>query len=279
MVQLRQMTADDLDFVLGASHREGWASSRHRLEIHLEHDPGGAFIAEESGARVGMVTSTRYGASGFVGSLIVTPRHRSRGIGRLLMERALDHLHTAGVTTVRLDADPPGVPLYRSLGFVDEWESCRFRIGAATPRRAEPVRPARFDEIDAVISLDQEAFGVARPRLIRLLVAAAEHVLVVDRGGSLVGFLIAERTSAGYRVGPAVAPDREAAESLLAECLRRVDGQPVTIGTPAPARELCAVLEAFGFAATPSSLRMVRGPGGSQGRTDRVLAIAGGDVG
>jgi ribosomal protein S18 acetylase RimI-like enzyme len=278
-MDIRPMTAADVDFVLRQTAREGWDTARHRVEIHLAHDPGGAFIAEHGGEPVGMVTTTRYSTAGFIGNLIVAPDHRSRGLGRALMERGLAHLEAAGVVTVRLDGDPPGMALYRSLGFVDEWESRRYRATAPDRESSVGVRAMTEADLDQVCALDRPFFGEDRSRLVRLLAPRMELCLVAEDASGLTGFAFAEHTSRGVRVGPLVAVDVTAARSLLAACCAAVVGRTVTIGVPGRNAAGCGLLDELGFRSISPSLRMVRGPLEAVGDPRRVFAIAGGDIG
>ena len=123
---IRTFGADDFGFASEQTAREGWDATAELFELCLAHDPGGSFVAEAGGQRVGMVTTTCYQRSGWIGNLIVPPEHRRQGIGERLMKHALEHLLRRGVRTIRLEADPPGIGIYRRLGFVDEFESPRF---------------------------------------------------------------------------------------------------------------------------------------------------------
>jgi ribosomal protein S18 acetylase RimI-like enzyme len=114
MTEIRRFEPDDLDFADSQKSREGWAASRDQFELYLEHDPDGCFVAMAGDQPVGMLMTTCFGPSGWIGNLIVEPDHRGRGIGRALMEHGLDRLRGRGATTVRLEGDPPGIPLYRS---------------------------------------------------------------------------------------------------------------------------------------------------------------------
>ena len=297
------MTAGDLGFAAELTAGEGWASGRRDFELYLEHDPDGCFTAREGGRPVGMVTTTRYPASAWIGNLIVVPEHRSRGVGRALMEHGLRHLEAAGVRTVRLDGDPPGIPLYRSLGFADEWESLRFRgVGSRLDRppqvtdlktddlaaldrtgfggglqRPPQVREMASGDIAAVAALDRTVFGDDRSRMLRLLFDRAERAVVVVGPDGLAGYAMVVRTDLGLRLGPCVGVDARAAEELLrAAVTTAAAGEGITLGVPGPNPEARSILEHLGFEPTPPSLRMVRGPVAAEGRPDCIFAIANG---
>jgi ribosomal protein S18 acetylase RimI-like enzyme len=306
MAEIRPMTAGDLGFAAELTAGEGWASGRSDFKLYLEHDPDGCFVAWDGGRPVGIVTTTRYTASAWIGNLIVVPEHRSRGLGRALMEHGLRHLESAGIRTVRLDGDPPGIPLYRSLGFVDEWESLRFRgVGGGLDRplkvreqqgddlaaldrtgsggglqRPPQVRDLKPDDLGAVAALDRTVFGDDRSRMLRLFFGRAEQALVVAGSDNLAGYAMVVRTDRGLRFGPWVAVDARAAEELLRGAVTiAVAGEAITLGVPGPNPEARSILERLGFEPTPSSLRMVRGPAAAAGRLDRIFAISNGAVG
>ena len=202
MAEVRPMTAGDLGFAAELTAGEGWASGRSDFQLYLEHDPDGCFTALEGGRRLGMVTTTRYPASAWIGNLIVVPEHRSRGVGRALLEHGLRHLESAGIRTVRLDGDPPGIPLYRSLGFIDEWESLRFRSVGGRLDRPQRVTDLKPDDLDAVAALDRTVFGDDRSRMLRLFLDRAEQAIAVKDGVELAGHAMVVRTDRGLRVGP-----------------------------------------------------------------------------
>lgn len=74
---------------------------------------------------MGHIFSICYGRLGWIGLLIVNAEYRRRGIGALLMKKAMDYLLSRKVKTIKLEAVPKVANLYRKLGFVDEFDSLR----------------------------------------------------------------------------------------------------------------------------------------------------------
>jgi ribosomal protein S18 acetylase RimI-like enzyme len=279
MVRIRPFTSDDIDFAVAHTVREGWASGRVFLEVLLDIDPEGCFIAELEGQRVGLVTTARLSSSGWVGNLIVDSAHRRQGIGRRLMEQAIGVLEAGGTETLRLDADPPGVRLYESLGFVAECESLRFSHQVPAEDRRDLAPPMSAADLEAVVALDAAAFGDRRARLVELLCQRAESALVVRRGERVSGFLLMQATTRGARIGPCAAEDVDAARDLLVSALARSQGRVLTTGVLAGNRQGHALLSSLGFGPTPSCIRMVRGPRQAVGDPGLYFAIAGGAIG
>jgi hypothetical protein len=198
------------------------------------------------------------------------------------MERALDYLQGGGATTVRLEGDPPGIPLYRKLGFVDEFESCRLTRPPSEPASpldgaaAETMTPGDLEE---VAELDSEIVGPNRRRFLELKLAAAELALVRRRDRRIVASLLASPTDRGLRISPCVAREAADARSLIATAVAAAAGRPVLIGLPARNTEGLEMLARMGFERGASSRRMRRGPSVDAGDPTRVFAIASGASG
>lgn len=283
MLRLRRFELTDLDFALRQTDREGWAASRERFATHLEHDPEGCLIAEVDSRRAGMVSTTGFGTSGWIGNLIVDPKYRSRGVGRALMERGLELLHRRGVQTVRLDADPPGIPLYRSLGFVDEFESLRFvrRPSALLSDLArDDVEVMTSENLTSVCTLDRAVLGEDRSRFLHLSRDTCERAWIRRSERDTVdGYLMTFATDRGLWIGPCVASSGDDAAALVASALASAAGRPALIGVPSPNTGAIRTLVDLGFTPTPSSLRMRLGSSPDRCDPSRLVAIASGAVG
>ncbi|HIE05023.1 MAG TPA: GNAT family N-acetyltransferase [Candidatus Latescibacteria bacterium] len=90
----------------------------------IEANPEGIFVAEEDGRPVGYVT-TRLDHDtkiGWIPNLAVLPEHRRKGIGKALMERALNYLKEKGMEMVKietLEQNEVGKEFYPKVGFVE----------------------------------------------------------------------------------------------------------------------------------------------------------------
>jgi ribosomal protein S18 acetylase RimI-like enzyme len=276
---IRLLVPADLDFAVAQSEREGWTTSRAWFEALLAHDPEGCFVAEADGERVGLATTTRFAATGWIGNLIVMPGHRRSGLGSRLFGHCLDGLRASGAATVRLEADPPGVNIYRRFGFVDEFTSLRFRVrvtGVTAPARVVPLGAAALPEI---ARCDRPAFGDERDRFLGLLLERVEAAFGVPAAGGLAGYALVIPTLGGVHVGPLVASGATVAGDLLAACLATVAGRTVTIDVPQPNRDAVALVRALGFAETAPCRRMVWGVRQCGGELTRNFALATGATG
>jgi ribosomal protein S18 acetylase RimI-like enzyme len=105
-------------------------------EVIAEDAP--TYVAEKEGQVVGMVTlclfTTLTGAKAYLDHLVVAPRWRRRGVGRALMQHAIQQAKAAGASRIDLTANATkeaGHALYRSLGF-QERETSNFRLSLAS---------------------------------------------------------------------------------------------------------------------------------------------------
>ncbi len=107
-------------------HDWRWRKARH-VDEDVVANPNGVFVADELGKVLGYI-STRVdyeSGKGRIPNLAVDRTVRGRGIGRLLIEHALDYFRREGMAFAMIetmDNNPIGQHLYPSCGFV---ETCR----------------------------------------------------------------------------------------------------------------------------------------------------------
>ena len=276
---IRSFTADDIEFAMEQTAREGWDPTREFFQLCLACDPDVCFIAEADGQRVGLITTTCYARTAWIGNLIVVPERRRRGIGERLMRHALGYLARRGVGTVRLDADPAGIPLYLRLGFVDEYESPRFRLAAAPASRGREARRVTPADLPALVAFDWQHFGDQRAKLLERLYQQAHSAYWLGGADRMYGYAFALPSRLGVRIGPWIAAERAVAEQLLGALLYDLRGTPLILAVPGPNRDALELLANLGFARTSSCRRMVLGPPIAGGHPEHIYALANGAMG
>ncbi len=83
-------------------------------------EPALSVAALMDGAPVGIVLLARRQGRGWIGSMGVAPAWRRQGIGRRLLQQALDNARTAGLRQVQLEVltrNAPAIALYQAAGF------------------------------------------------------------------------------------------------------------------------------------------------------------------
>jgi len=284
-VEIRPFRREDIGFALAQTAREGWDATAGLFETLLAHDPQGCFVAQCGGHSLGMITTTAHPESAWIGNLIVLPDRRRQGVGLQLMTYAMAHLTSLGITTMRLEADPPGVALYRRLGFVDEFESPRFenlrevsveRLSGGAPMPVERIDGGRLGE---VTSFDARYFGDDRSRLLGLLLERARGAYCVSGGGEVRAYAVALPSAFGIRIGPWVAADGAAARAVLGAVLADFPGERYCVGVPLVNGDAVALLRSLDMRQTSSCLRMVYGGPAASGLPKHIYGIAGGAIG
>lgn len=260
---IRNMRSDDLAFASNLIEAESWDISRIEVERLLSYEPEGCFIAEYEGEPVGMVTSTTYGALGWIGCLIVGQGSRQRGIGYKLMRQVIDYLGRKGVETIKLEAEQRAVPLYKRLGFADECRSLRFE-GTGARYAAEEVVAMKPSDLDEVSQLDQRCFGADRSRIIRQAYQDFPDLCFVSYDeGELAGYIMAKTAAKTSKIGPwgCRADERgmSRAEPLFQTAITALRDKPVSVGVIEKNEMSLAILLKYGFRETPCSARMYLG--------------------
>ena len=109
---------------LGPFGRGDWSTRKvAAIADDCAAQPDGVFVAEDArGHVVGYITTRLNPLSriGWIPNLAVDPRHQGKGLGRALIECALDHFRKSGMDVAKietLDQNPVGQALYPSLGF------------------------------------------------------------------------------------------------------------------------------------------------------------------
>lgn len=127
-MQVRILTIDDYDAIYAL-----WQSvpgvglnniddSREGIARYLRRNPETCFVTEENDELTGCIMAGHDGRRGYIYHLTVSANHQRKGIGRMLVDAALDALQAEGITKVAL------VVFARNETGNDFWE----RIGFTT---------------------------------------------------------------------------------------------------------------------------------------------------
>ncbi|ULL13765.1 GNAT family N-acetyltransferase [Paenibacillus sp. H1-7] len=209
---IRLMRSNDLE-PLGAIQPEGWKDIRAMFAYYLTYPACTSIVAEQDGRIVGSANGTYWGATGWVGPIIVDQRARGQGIGTLLTEAVMEQLHKQGCSTLLLIATELGQPVYEKLGFAVQGRYCFMKGGSELLQtvREGPVRPLSPSDLPAIERLDREASGEDRSSLLRKLQASGGLVVTDGNDGAVRGYFL----RSPWGLGPIVADSPEAGFTLL----------------------------------------------------------------
>ncbi|MFJ6465169.1 GNAT family N-acetyltransferase [Streptomyces sp. NPDC091387] len=234
---VRRLTRDDLVPCADLSEDRGWPRDEHRWGLLLA---AGTCFGIDDPDRKGLMATcvvTSYGPRmAAIGMLLVAGRHARQGIARQLMHQVIE---STGGTPLSLYATAQGRTLYEKLGFVAvgraERMSGHFQPPAdpgSTDADVDPglglspgltVRPASAGDLQAMLRLDGNAFGLDRTHLLTRLPAFADHLRVAEEGGELVGYAGLWPSLASHVVGPLVARDTATAKLLVSSLAGATD--------------------------------------------------------
>jgi len=104
-------------------HDWRWRKARH-IDDDVARDAAGVVVAEDGDQIVGYITTWQDRAAGIghIPNLAVAASHRNQGLGRILIQHALDHFRAAGLTHAKIETlaqNAIGNHLYPALGFVE----------------------------------------------------------------------------------------------------------------------------------------------------------------
>jgi ribosomal protein S18 acetylase RimI-like enzyme len=128
-------------------HDWKWRKERH-IDQDVARDQHGVFVAEVDGQVVGYITTWLDHESGIgnIPNLAVSSTHRGAGIGRRLIEHALDHFRASGMSYARietLEQNRIGQKLYPACGF--EEVARQIHYGMPLAAKPAPATPARVE--------------------------------------------------------------------------------------------------------------------------------------
>jgi predicted N-acetyltransferase YhbS len=163
----------------------------------LENDGYAGFVAERNGEVLGSAFIDERSTIAGIGPVTVDPGAQDAGVGRALMEAALERQHereAVGVRLVQTAYHYRSLALYLKLGFaVRETLSV---VGGTPPAQSFPglsVRPAEVDDISPCGELCTRVHGHDRNGELRDAIAAGT-ARVIERPGRVSGYA----TGMGY---------------------------------------------------------------------------------
>ncbi|TWC17525.1 acetyltransferase (GNAT) family protein [Pseudomonas sp. SJZ085] len=254
----RPMTAADVTAAHALSVRLKWP---HRLEdwAMLQRIAEG-FVAEDGDRLIGTAFTCPQGAYATIGLVIVSDDYQGQGIGRKLMDLALE---ACTPRTAILNATLAGAPLYISQGFVEfghilQHQGQAQAIDPPALSAGEQCRPLTVADRARLLELANAGSGLDRETVLNDLSDVVEHAVGIERDGQLRAFAILRPFGRGHCVGPIVAQNPEQAKHLIATLLARVPDQFFRIDTPADCG-LSDWLDAAGLKQVDKVAQMARG--------------------
>lgn len=243
---LRLMQPEDLDLILGMAQMEGWITDIAELKLHLSLNQEGCFAGIEDGKVVGGVMTFSYQSSGWIGNLIVDCKYRSKGFGRTLLQKAVDHI--SQFPTRFLCAAPMAVQLYSDYSFksvtkIDRWK-CN---GKKVVWKNEKMHMGRILDMDMGIWHDDRS---------GMLIPFLQNRYCISNKTGCIGFGQMGET---WIIGPWYGIDAGSASGLLAGHLAENGGGHIFVDVPSINKKAGDMLKAAGFKIAGTTILMYSG--------------------
>ncbi|MFK7755153.1 MAG: GNAT family N-acetyltransferase [Sedimentitalea sp.] len=225
-------------------------------------------VALDGDRVVGTAMATPFGPVAMANMIIVAAEWQGRGLGRDVMQRAMDRVPAPAWQLV---ATPQGVPLYTRLGFVQIAQIVQHSglVDQVTPQGS--AEWAKSADHDAIVALDRAASGKDRAALYRALTSA--RFAVLRHQGEIVGFAAVRRFGQGEVIGPVVGENLETAKSLIALIMSERQGRFLRLDTDVRSG-LAPWLSACGLAQVGDGLQMQKGQTELRQTRHHVYALA-----
>lgn len=281
MVNFRVMRISDLTFFMNLMDMVGWGMTSKDFERLIKFSPHGCFIADVDGEELGMVATTSYGNIGWIGNLVVKPGSRGRKLGEQLMLKAMSHLKSNGVKSIKLDSVPPAIPLYRRLGFKEEYWSLRF-LGIARQQAKTTCLQMKEEDLEEVCKLDLSEFKAPRSNFLEYIYENYPGLCFTSWiDDELIGFIMGKDGKGQVKIGPWIVKQghNSEAEQLLFSVMNRRINETLWVGVSERNNDSIKILEKNRFNRLPSSLRMCHGECNVVENVKSVFGLGGPDKG
>lgn len=141
-VTLEQNIEDALGILNG--HDWKWRKARH-IDEDVAANPEGIFVAEQGGEVIGYITTRvdREAGRGRIPNLAVAAEARGMGLGRKLIEHALDYFRQLGLSYAVIETmaqNAIGYHLYTSCGFQEVARQVHFAMRLSPSSESDALR-------------------------------------------------------------------------------------------------------------------------------------------
>ncbi|MCK1733551.1 GNAT family N-acetyltransferase [Bradyrhizobium sp. 138] len=277
-VQIRNLRPEEISLAVDWAAAEGWNPGLSDAACFALPDAQGFFVGEIDGEPVATISCVNYDHRfAFLGFYIVRADLRGSGHGLRIWNAAIAH---AGARVIGLDGVVAQQDNYRKSGFQLAYANIRYGGIVAAPLKP----PAGVVALDTIPFADLEAddatvFPARRSAFLRAWINTSGHVgRALMRDGKLKAWGVIRPCRTGHKIGPLVADDRAAAETIVQALLAGADISEVFLDVPAVNREAIALAEALGLKPVFETARMYTGPIAPL-RIDRVFGVTSFELG
>jgi GNAT superfamily N-acetyltransferase len=276
-LQIRNLRPDEISLAIDWAAAEGWNPGLADAACFAIPDAQAFFVGEIDGEPVATVSCVNYDDRfAFLGFYIVRPGFRGAGHGLRIWNAAIGH---AGSRIIGLDGVVAQQDNYRKSGFQLAYANTRYGGHIAAP--PSPAGIIDLDRIPfAMVEADDATvFPARRSAFLRAWINKPGHVgRALLRDGKLAGWGVIRPCRTGRKIGPMVADDRAAADTIMQALLANTGDGEIVLDIPAVNHNGMAFAESLGLKPIFETARMYTGPVPSL-RLDRVFGLTSFELG
>jgi len=258
-LRIRAMRPDEITIALDWAAAEGWNPGLADAPCFATVDRDGFLIGELDGSAAATISCLNYDEGfAFLGFYIVRGDLRGRGYGLRIWNAAVAH---AGARTIGLDGVVAQQDNYRKSGFRLAYANIRYGGGigplSVPPAATVPLAEVPFAALEAD---DARVFPAPRAAFLRAWIGTRGHIgRALVRDGNLAAWGVIRPCRRGHKIGPLVADDRAAAESVLAALIAAAGAGEVFLDVPSVNGNALALAQDYGLAPVFETARMYTG--------------------
>jgi GNAT superfamily N-acetyltransferase len=259
-LSIRPMRPDEIAIAIDWAAAEGWNPGLGDARCFSTVDTKGFLIGEIEGEPAATISCVNYDPHfSFLGFYIVRKDLRGRGYGLQLWNAAIAH---AGGRVIGLDGVVAQQDNYRKSGFSLAYANVRYGgIADATGERHDAIVDLKQISLADIEASDATVFPAPRPAFLRSWVSAPGHIArALIRDGALAAWGVIRPCRSGHKIGPLVADDYDAAQTVLSALLDAIGGGAVFLDVPSINQQAVALAKDAGLAPVFETARMYTAP-------------------
>jgi GNAT superfamily N-acetyltransferase len=250
-LNIRNFTSHDIKKAMELVLAERWNQTDTEWHILMGNPQNVCLVAEVENELVGTATAINYNNKvAWIGMVLVSKNFRGQGISKKLLSNLLEQLTFC--KCIKLDATPAGQPVYKKMGFEDEYLINRMTCLSFSKYYLVNgdimSQGVQKEDIPAIVDLDKNTFGADRSQLIKALIFNnPEKCFVIKDKDRISGFALGRKGNRFHHIGPVVASSVFDAIQLILHALNELRGQSVVIDILKDKNELYLELLSLGF--------------------------------
>lgn len=283
-IRIRKLNNEDIPRAMGLVHTEGWNQTEKDWRLLIDNPQNVCLAAEVEGKLVGTATAINYSNKvAWIGMVLVNREYRGRGISKVLLSSIIEQ--SKRCRSIKLDATPAGQAVYEKLGFKDEYKIHRMvrlpgDLELQIPEQEIPPVPVTQNQVNEVVQMDEEIFGVCRDLLIETLIDNSPGLSWLNESNEgIAGYALGRAGSRYTQIGPVSAQSGERAKVLIYSLLKLNKHHPLVIDVLDSKQEFISWLKSHGFSIQRSFTRMYLGENLFPGKIQNQFLICGPEFG